>query len=308
MDKELLVVAVTDARLGTLLGSAHLTMPRADWEALSRAGDLGPPLSARVERLGAEALRRAAARTSPPADALHVGFDLARDVTRADEGDSLCVTALLEEALAPTYTVVRTLGGDRLATARRVLGQPAELRRPTRRFVLNWQNAPERAPRRTLPVELRLDAAIAESVLGQHVPAAYHATWRFADGPNATVAFTPDPAFVELLDAERRTLALADWPQVAKIDRAWVYVDRGRAWGLRMGDRLVGTVDGEPVKAHVVRFYGPELKIKSPRGFDVREGAVLYVRKGQRRARLGLEFRMDPRTFPTPYPIPPGTP
>ncbi|MEN9834775.1 MAG: hypothetical protein RL011_968, partial [Pseudomonadota bacterium] len=105
-----------------------------------------------------------------------------------------------------------------------------------------------------------------------------------------------------LLKAEEKTLQLSDWPQVVKRDRAWVYLDRGRAWGLKMNDRLLAEVDGETVKGHVVHFFGPEAKLKSPRGFPVEEGAVLYIRLHQKLPRVGTTFKFDPRTFPTKYP------
>jgi hypothetical protein len=60
------------------------------------------------------------------------------------------------------------------------------------------------------------------------------------------------------------------------------------------------------VKGHVVRFFGPEQKLTSPRGFPIEEGAILYIRKGQKLPMTGLEFKFDPREFPTEYPIPPG--
>lgn len=301
MDYHVLFVTVADARTNQLLGAAHTTVARAQWAQ-------GNGLGGRLATLARSALAQAAQKGAAPAtDALHVGLDLARNTTRADEGSSLCLTLLLEEQLARDFTVARALGTDILATARDQLGQASELRRPTRRLVLNWKNpidAGKKDPKRTLPVALDLEATRVESVLGQHIPEPVHKSrWTFSAGSGNQLGFVIDPGFRKLLDAERETLKLADAPQVAKIDRAWVYLDRGRAWGLKMNDRMITQgPNGEPIKGHVVRFFGPELKIVSPRGYPVREGAILYIRKNQRQAKLGQPFQFDPKPFPTPWP------
>jgi hypothetical protein len=71
-----------------------------------------------------------------------------------------------------------------------------------------------------------------------------------------------------------------------------------------MNDRLVAGSGADEIKGHVVRFFGPEENLKSPRGFPIHEGAILYIRKNQKAPKIGTEFRMDPRTFPTPWPPP----
>lgn len=314
MDRHVFVVTVADTALNTLLGSAHVTIPIDRWEALGqgRAAFLSAQLPALTTRALAQATTKGAA---PASDALHVGLSLARSLTRDDEGFSACIGLLVEEKLAPDYTVARALGTDHLATVRDTLGQRAALRRPTRGLVMAWSNPPERTlvnkatgpgPTRRLPVTLELKANMAETVFGGHVPVTHASRWTFAANGDQ-IGFTVDAGFKKLLDDERATLQLADWPQVARINRAWVYLDRGRAWGLKMNDRVVAEVDGEPVKGHVVRFFGPEAGLTSPRGFPIREGAIVYVRKNQRKARLGLEFRMDPREYPTPYPMTPSS-
>jgi hypothetical protein len=305
MDRHVLFVTVANARTNQLLAAAHTAIPRAQWAQTAQ----GNALAARFTSLARTALGKVRP-AAEPADALHVGIDLKRNVTRADEGSSLCLSMLLEEQLAKDYTVARALGTDMLATARDQLGLPAELRRPTRRFVINWQNLPETGTtaKRNLPAQLDLEVARAESVLGQHIPEPpYKSRWTFSPGGDGQIGFVVDSGFRKLLDGERDTLKLADLPEIAKVDRAWVYLDRGRAWGMKMNDRMIGQgPGGEPIKGHVVRFFGPELKILSPRGYPIREGAILYIRKNQRLAKLGQTFQFDPKTFPAPWPPAPA--
>ncbi|NBQ53224.1 MAG: hypothetical protein EBU49_06560 [Proteobacteria bacterium] len=111
---------------------------------------------------------------------------------------------------------------------------------------------------------------------------------------------------LDFLTRERNALSLDEAPQVAKINRAWVYLDKGRAYGLELDDRLV--IGGGPVnysatiKGHVVGFFGPDKKITSPRGFPVNEGAIVYIRKGQGDTKVGQTFVYDETVFPTNYP------
>ena len=83
---------------------------------------------------------------------------------------------------------------------------------------------------------------------------------------------------------------------------AWAYLDRGRAWGLEMNDRLWMERDGQAIKGHVVKFFGPELKLRSPRGFWITEGAIVFIRTGQKEVKVGDVLRYDPTEFPTPWP------
>ncbi len=103
----------------------------------------------------------------------------------------------------------------------------------------------------------------------------------------------------EMLDkikVEAQSLKINDTPQIAKINRAWVYLDRGRAYGLKMGDRVV--FNGEKIKGHVIGFYGPEEKVQSPRGFLVSEGAIVFIRAGQYEVKKGQEMTVDSKRFP----------
>lgn len=307
LDRYLVFVTVADAATNRLLGSAHATFPRADWERMSKAKSLQGPLTASIRALATEALSQAAPRAddtpfSAKQDTLHLGLDGGR-------ANSHCLGLLLEEKLAQDFTVVRNLGLDRLATARDRLGQPVKLRRPTRRATIVWHNNPEgKGLTQTFPRPLALSARFADGTMGYQLPPTYNGTWTFkADGNR--IAFDVDPAFRQLLDDQKKTLLTSDWPQIAKIDRAWVYLDRGRAWGLKMGDRVtIAAEGGEVIKGHVVKFFGPMAKVVSPRGFPVAEGAIVFVRKNQKLTKVGQELRMDPRSYPTPYPITPGTP
>lgn len=304
MNRHLFFVTVTDSKLNTVLGSAHTAIPRGDWAKLRTKEQMTNFLTSKLEDLATKAIAKATTKPKVATDAMHLGLTLGKEVTRIDEGSSRCLNQLLEEQLAPEHTVVRSLGHDHLGLLRDLLGQPAALKRPTRMLVLNWMHDGEATFKPEVPVKFTLTGALLESVYGKHVHDDYQGNILGRDGAAATVELTGPgyDSLVSLLKAEEKTLQLAEWPQVVKRDRAWVYLDRGRAWGLKMNDRLLAEVDGETVKGHVVHFYGPEAKLKSPRGFPVEEGAVLFIRLNQKLPRVGTTFKFDPRTFPTKYP------
>jgi len=112
------------------------------------------------------------------------------------------------------------------------------------------------------------------------------------------------PLLEPLLAAEDASLRRAEQPQISRIYGAWAYVDRGRAWGLRMNDRLELADASGTVKGHVVGFYGSAMNIKSPRGFPVSEGAIVFIRKGQKEIKIGQELMFDQTKYPTPWPPP----
>ena len=305
-NREVFFLTVVDSRRGVLLASRHVAIPRSEfeeWASARRSAWL-------ISRLGALVPTTvAAARARPPnADELHVALVSGRPLSRQDEGDSHGLLALLEERLAPKVTVVRNLGGDHLATLRDRFGVSAGLTRPNRVLNLRFDQPEADPPRRQLPMMLDLWFEAVAAVHGDHLGAPRRSTWSLADGAEQSLQVTAvgaDPV-TEWVEGEMGTLRRADGPQVAKVKGAWVYLDRGRAFGLRMADRLIAEVDGKVVKGHVVRYFGPEEGLKSPRGFAIEEGAILYVRKGQRWPRLGTEFRFDSRRFPAPYPAGPG--
>jgi hypothetical protein len=167
---------------------------------------------------------------------------------------------------------------------------------------MKWSLPEGKVEQRTLPVQMNLQATHAESVMGQPIDPIHRSQWTLGvNGDQATLPINQE--LLAYFRGEEAGLQLADAPQIAKIDRAWVYLDRGRAWGLKMRDRLiVKGLPGEPVKGHVVRFFGPEAGLTSPRGFPIREGAIVYIRKGQAQTRIGQELGFDGRQYPTPWP------
>jgi hypothetical protein len=302
-DRYVIHVSAADTVLGTLRGAAHTSVAASEIESAANAQNS-------LVNATATAINRLASVNDGSAQdnsALHIGMTLGRESTRKDEGSAFCALALLAETLnQEKFTVVRPWGGETLASIRHALTLPANLRRPTRMLNFVW-DLPRAGKQAQNPMPLKATINVAESVLGQTLPRIPETVWNAQVAGDGQIALTAaNPGLMDFLRQERQSLSLAEAPQVAKVDRGWVYLDKGRAYGLEMDDRLV--ISGGPkdyaagVKGHVVGFYGPEKKIKSPRGFPVNEGAIVFIRKGQGETKIGQTFVFDETVYPANFP------
>ena len=145
-------------------------------------------------------------------------------------------------------------------------------------------------------IDIILNWRMSESVFTNHIGSSIDEKLSFKKESSKLVLLPKDglTSLKQSLGEQQKELA-AGSPQVLKIDRAWVYLDKGRAAGLRLYDRFI---IGNESYGHVVGYYGVEEKLVSEKGYPVSEGAILYVRKGQNKVRLGQEVRYDPTTYP----------
>lgn len=333
-DQQVFFLSVTDRSQDTLLAMTHVTVPTKDLlETLKKrpvntatAPALGalptpvvpqltpkdllnPKLSAAYDRLIAQLQQQgpdAATANAPGTDVLRITLSAGNEFTRMDQGSTQCLNLLLSESLRKTYILVKPVGGEAFATLRDVLPSALPLRRPTRTIVTRWDDQGSRARGPwTLPLSLPLTTSYAETIFGKNIPPIANGQWTISKSGDMLTTQV-DQALISFLDTERTALALNDdGPQVVKVYGAWVYVDKGRAYGLKMDDRLVAdAAGGTKVQGHVVGYFGPELGLVSPKGYKINEGAIIYVRKGQKEAPLGTTFAFDETKFPTDWPPP----
>lgn len=299
-DRIVLAIEASDPTQNLLLATAHHAEPWRHWEE--------PRHPATTKTLDADAvwgrlsrqLRSQLPTSAPPrTSAVTLGSSLLRNETHQSAGTSQCLTMLLAANLSPQVPVIRNLNGSDLITMHRILRQDVNLRKASRTVLVDWIMPIRRA---TIPWTGVLQWRLGESVFGQRILGTQDSAISVqSPTPNQLTVAAPESLRTALTN-EQQTLSLADKPLVAKVDRAWVYLDRGRAWGLKMNDRLIARVNGDVIKGHVVGHYGPGLGLKSPRGFSIQEGAIVYVRKGQKNTKVGLEWEYDPTSYPTAWP------
>ncbi len=226
----------------------------------------------------------------------HIGL------TRLDQGPSRCLSLMVEGELARQFTVTSSLATFHAAHLRRMGERDLVPTKSTRHVAWSWDLGPEqRIQRWTLPLSVQAKVDISESVFGSASEPPLPVTLQAAVQNNRIALQGLEP-LIATLQKHVQMLVAADEPLVAKVYGAWAYLDKGLAHGLRMKDRLLAQGPNGPIKGHVVAYYGPEQALKSPRGFPISEGAILYIRRGQADVRVGQEFRYDMLQFPTPWP------
>lgn len=308
-DFHVIFISIADSTSNQLLASSHHAIATKQWSQMVQSRTLGQHLKTalkeQLDHLVAKPWAKASAQS-----ALHLALTLKQENTRQNEGFSHCFALLMEEVLAPEYTIPRLLGADHMALLTAILPpNPKSLLRPTRTFLTHIFPQP---PLRTkLPQALQFEFELSEAVFGKQTntkkisPLTLNPPTISERSPkllqwNWSLITPPLDSIEPLIKQESSALILKDLPSVVKIQGAWAYLDRGRAWGLHMGERLL-TANGS-IKGHVVRYYGPEEKLVSQRGFPIHEGAIIYIRKGQQSLRKGMLMEFDTTTYPTPWP------
>jgi len=189
------------------------------------------------------------------------------------------------EMNSESYGYLRQSGADLALT-------PA---RSTRKFLIQYQ-APSEPKKEIFKTSIK----VIESVFGRRHPISLEMDLKLEES-NQELKFLGTEKMNAFLKSEASLLSLDSQPEVLKKDRAWLYIDKGRAWGLKIGDRL--ETEGGAIKGHIVAYYGPEMNLKSKDGTPITEGAIVYVRKGQTLTNTGLIFDWDKTTYPTSYPM-----
>ncbi len=219
--------------------------------------------------------------------ALKLATTIKRESLGHHHGELLCANLILAKALIPQYRVLNTIGQKNLLFVRR-LGNHLPLQRSNRALHLDWQKPKE-------SWQLILESS--EGIFGTTID--NRNRWSI---DKLTTDFAIPQELQDLLAQEELSLHQKTLPQVVKIYGAWAYLDKGRAWGLKINDRLVSPKGNKINKGHIVGFYGPKKNLKSPHGYPIHDGAILYIRKGQHVVEIGDSFAFDNKTYPSPWP------
>jgi hypothetical protein len=246
-------------------------------------------------------------------------FDLAIGVSeingsdRSDEVDRILLSSIMLEQCCSQFARINAIGTEQLMALQSAFGLKDTLRRPNRQLTVSWiypQQNIKSPSLKILPIHLQLSIRSSDAVFAKTLP------WQINEKVVIDVKKPDDPQqqgpeqivvaitkqLPEKLSIEFASLKRSEAPTIAKIYGAWAYLDKGRAWGLRMNDRLVIADGTDTVKGHIVGYFGPEAGLKSPRGYPIHEGAIMFVRKGQAKTALGQEMTYDKMLVPTKWP------
>lgn len=295
LNSDVMFLQIVDRNLGTLLASRHEVfsqkpaLPYAD-----RVKELEAQIPGVLNRLLTK-LQAAPPDIREPTDALHLQILHRRQSSERRFAPPECITMLIEEELADRYTIVRASGLEFVQHARQNANKFRGLRRPTRNIHLSWPDSTFDDPNQNFRINARITAA--EGVFGQPYPQLGNEVLDIAMAGRSFQIGLP-VKLTQHLDSQRDMLLLKDAPQIVHIYGAWVYLDKGRAWGLKMRDRLVSSEQPDDIKGHIVRYFGPEAKLRDRNNQLIVEGAIMFVRKGQDKTRVGQPMTFDPKVFP----------
>ena len=298
-DYDLFALIVIDSTANTILAIKHRVVPQTLWQAAIRQNSL----STFFEPAFAE-LRRALNLDDikPSNEDMAVSFRDQTVSTRSNEISRHALNLLLAEQWPREFTIINPLATELLTTIQSFYGIRGSMRKANRELISRLIYDKSTA-RQKLPVTVQMQIEGVDGVFGKTLPWSWSEPLSIAAKPaDSTVKLEMSDRLLKTLLTEKESLRRDELPQVIKIRGAWAYVDKGRAWGLQMNDRLVGQESPGKIKGHVVAYYGPEMKLKSLRGWPVHEGAVIFIRKGQREVKIGQTFQYDSMTVPTPWP------
>ena len=299
-DQLLVVVTQSHSLRHSLQNSGHVLISLQDWhKAIEQK---------RLRVLFEEALQKAWTRSeenqASPSDpsTLHLGLTAGLQQTHRSSIPGYCLNLLVaEQLLRQGYSLPNSIGLESLSMIDRAIPNSNRLVRSTRQALMTW--LPIAGTKiKGFPLKVSLRISSAEAVFASHISKGPLSKWIFNKSDDGSIDVELNKAFIKFIKQEKVALDKKKYPKISYINRAWVYVDKGRAWGLKMNDRLVVSDSPEPIAGHVVGFYGPEMNISSPDGYPVHAGAIVFIRSGQRNAKVGQTLDFDSKRYPTPWP------
>lgn len=301
---QIILIAVSDSRTNVVLNIVHHVITKDAWKSLIQAKSTAEVFSSTARKLCDQILANSSA-LEPRSPDLALGLHATTISGSSHELERNALNLLLAVQHLNSYTIVNPLSQEQIAMIHRAWSAQGLLSRSNRNLSIAWYY-PENIVRQSLPLTLGLVIKPTDGVFAQPL------TWQIRETASLDITndnqlnITPTQSAIttlkDRLSDEKKSLARSDNPLASSIRGAWVYLDKGRAWGLKMNDRLVIATGTATIKGHVVGYFGPEMHLKSPRGFPIQEGAIMFVRKGQRGVKIGNEFSYDKMNVPTPWP------
>ncbi|NRA63820.1 MAG: hypothetical protein HRU19_05020 [Pseudobacteriovorax sp.] len=225
---------------------------------------------------------------SDQSSSLKLGLTLKRGSLSHDQGELNCMNLRLAESLHTSYRISTSTGLEQIKFIQGIVGSRQSLSRVNRSLNTVWSYKDSK---------WNAKVSLSESIFGNKIGPDY--TWSMSgDEPRLPL----DQGLNTVLTNENAMLSEQTNPEVVKILGAWAYLSKGRAWGLELNDRLVSSSAPDAIKGHIVGFFGPKKNLRTTTGQPVHEGAILYIRKGARKIRMGETWIFDQKTYPTPWP------
>lgn len=295
---QIFMLIISDSRSNLVLKTVHQVVSKISWNTALQTKGITNLFASLVTKMWEEASAQGFKPTNPN---LALGLNNSAVSERSNELERNALNLIFAAQYFSAYTIVNPLATEALATIHRAWNASGLLKRSNRNLSFAWLY-PESTARQTLPLRLTLIIKPTDGVFAQSLPWQTNESVTLSITANNQLDISAPTQLTKQLAIEEKALNRSENPVASKIRGAWVYLDKGRAWGLKMNDRLILADGSNQIKGHIVAYYGPEMKITSPRGYPVHEGAIMFVRKGQAEAKIGKEFKYDPMEVPTAWP------
>jgi len=298
-DRYVLLLRAMDLKSGLLLDAQHTSVKKSEWlQAAKKPTALTELLISKVKAM----MSNLKLQASVTADTtLQVGISEGSRLLREDQGNSSCLNDLVAEKLVHQgYKVIAGESSELFVGIHDYYLEGSKVARATRNLTFVWSVEAKNASKAlTFPVSFQVKILPSEAVFTHQYEALKELPWKFSITSTGAISFGLIPELLALLSEEKTNLSTAVDPSIMKVYGAWVYLDKGRAWGLKINDRLMVKGNEDKIKGHVIGYYGPtEGIVKS--GQLIQEGAVVFIRKGQSLTEIGQQLILDPTQYPTP--------
>lgn len=222
---------------------------------------------------------------------------------RPDEIDRTTLNTLIGSYFATKdknfyFTLINPFATGLLKSIHGIYGLSNATRKPNR-IISTRVTYDKKSKDMKLPLKLQVGITTIDGVFGKTLPPTWEEELILDAKQNGDVALSISQRLNGFIDEEKKALKRDELPSISSVRGAWAYVDKGRAWGLQMNDRLVIADGSKTIAGHVVGYYGPEMKLKSPRGYSIHEGAIIFIRKGQKNLKVGQTLSYDQKQVPS---------
>lgn len=225
---------------------------------------------------------------------LKLAAHLQRETSGQTTGSSYCYNQLFVQIFQNEFKFISQIDQEKFSFLNRTFPKTFKMNRSNRSLSFVWDiktSSDENSKSLTFKI------LKSESVFGKKLSGINNNEVTLALNNISTMKRTDFSQIGESLMKQQVNLETQVLPKIVNRDRSWVFLDKGRAWGLTMDARLVVPSNSE-IKGHVVGFYGPEMKLKNSNDEIVNEGAIVYIREGQDKVSVGMDLAFDPRQFP----------
>ena len=190
------------------------------------------------------------------------------------------------------------VGGESIRIIHEGWGTNPKFLRATSQWILFWGDSktPDGMPRpETWQQKVRIVKS--EGVFGKSILPDWNETLQESLLGEAEIKISFPETWAQELSQQKQLLSQATKPKVIAQDGRWAYLDRGRAWGLDLTDRLVLKGSGD-IRGHAIGFFGSEKKMSVANKIPIHDGAIIYIRDGLENVRVGMEVDFDPKNYP----------